>query len=111
MGALALCARCKPVAAVSVDDAIALRHVRPMKQTTLDLTGLKCPLPALKTRKALKALRPGDLLEVHCTDPLSVIDIPNLIRETGDKVEITERAERRIVFLIEKTDGAGTQAG
>ena len=59
----------------------------------------------------VRLLQPGDLLEVHCTDPLSVIDIPNLIRETGDKVEITERAERRIVFLIEKTDGAGTQAG
>jgi tRNA 2-thiouridine synthesizing protein A len=36
---------------------------------------------------------------------LSVIDIPNLIRETGDKVEITERSELRIVFLIEKTNG------
>jgi tRNA 2-thiouridine synthesizing protein A len=70
----------------------------------LDLTGLKCPLPALKTRKALKSLKPGDLLEVHCTDPLSVIDIPNLIRETGDKVEIAERSEQRIVFLIEKTN-------
>jgi tRNA 2-thiouridine synthesizing protein A len=73
-----------------------------MTETKLDLTGLKCPLPALKTRKALKALQPGDRLEVHCTDPLSVIDIPNLIRETGDKVEITERTERQIVFLIEK---------
>jgi tRNA 2-thiouridine synthesizing protein A len=31
-----------------------------------------------------------------------VIDIPNLIRETGDKVEISERNEKRIVFLIEK---------
>ena len=48
--------------------------------TKLDLTGLKCPLPVLKTRKALKALSAGDRLEVHCTDPLSVIDIPNLIR-------------------------------
>jgi tRNA 2-thiouridine synthesizing protein A len=76
-----------------------------MTTTRLDLTGLKCPLPALKTRKALKALMPGDLLEVHCTDPLSVIDIPNLIRETGDKVQITERAEPRIVFLIEKATG------
>jgi tRNA 2-thiouridine synthesizing protein A len=76
-----------------------------MTTTKLDLTGLKCPLPALKTRKALKALKPGDILEVHCTDPLSVIDIPNLIRETGDKVEIAERAERRIVFLIEKGIG------
>jgi len=74
-----------------------------MAQIKLDLTGLKCPLPALKTRKALKSLMPGDRLEVHCTDPLSVIDIPNLIRETGDRVEITEREERRIVFLIEKT--------
>ena len=75
-------------------------------RTTLDLTGLKCPLPALKTRKALKPLRPGDQLEVHCTDPLSVIDIPNLIRETGDTVEITERNEARIVFLIEKANGS-----
>lgn len=85
-----------------VDDKTRFRHVRSMTTSKLDLTGLKCPLPALKTRKALKALRPGDLLEVHCTDPLSVIDIPNLIRETGDAVEITERAENRIVFLIEK---------
>ena len=75
-----------------------------MTTTKLDLTGLKCPLPALKTRKALKSVPPGDRLEVHCTDPLSVIDIPNLIRETGDRVEIAERNDARIVFLIEKTD-------
>jgi len=76
-----------------------------MTTTKLDLIGLKCPLPALKTRKALKSVAPGDWLEVHCTDPLSVIDIPNLIRETGDTVEITERNERRVVFLIEKSNG------
>ena len=69
-----------------------------MTMMKLDLTGLKCPLPALKTRKALKALKPGDMLEVHCTDPLSVIDIPNLIRETGDKVEIAEARGRNRVF-------------
>jgi tRNA 2-thiouridine synthesizing protein A len=91
--------------AASVDDVSRIRQVWHMTTTKLDLTGLKCPLPALKTRKALKALEPGDLLEVHCTDPLSVIDIPNLIRETGDMVEITERAESRIVFLIEKANG------
>ncbi len=76
-----------------------------MTTTKLDLAGLKCPLPALKTRKALKSLAAGDRLEVVCTDPLSVIDIPALIRETGDQVEITERSDSRIVFLIEKTDG------
>jgi tRNA 2-thiouridine synthesizing protein A len=75
-----------------------------MTTIKLDLTGLRCPLPALKTRKALKSVLPGDFLEVSCTDPLSIIDIPNLIRETGDKVEITERGETRIVFLIEKAD-------
>jgi tRNA 2-thiouridine synthesizing protein A len=79
-----------------------------MTMTKLDLTGLKCPLPALKTRKALKSVRAGDFLEVHCTDPLSVIDIPNLIRETGDKIEIKQRDEGRIVFLIEKTDEQST---
>jgi tRNA 2-thiouridine synthesizing protein A len=88
-----------------VDGVNPLRHLPAMAQTTLDLTGLKCPLPALKTRKALKSLKPGDRLEVHCTDPLSVIDIPNLIRETGDRVEVTEQTERRIVFLIEKANG------
>ena len=77
-----------------------------MTTTKLDLTGLRCPLPALKTRKALKSVLPGNFLEVQCTDPLSAIDIPNLIRETGDKVEITERDDRRIVFLIEKADGS-----
>ena len=58
----------------------------------------------VSAEKALKSLQPGDRLEVHCTDPLSVIDIPNLIRETGDKVEITERAAHGIVFMIEKTN-------
>ena len=96
---------------MSVDEVDALRHGRPMTTTKLDLAGLKCPLPALKTRKALKTLPPGDRLEVLCTDPLSVIDIPNLIRETGDKVEITERSQDRIVFLIEKSGGSVERTG
>jgi tRNA 2-thiouridine synthesizing protein A len=77
-----------------------------MATTILDLMGLNCPLPVLKTRKALKGLMPGDLLQVHCTDPLAILDIPNLIRETGDHVAITEHGARRIVFLIEKADAA-----
>ncbi len=50
----------------------------------LDLRGLKCPLPALRTRKALRESAPGAELVVECTDPLAAIDIPNLVRETGD---------------------------
>ena len=40
-----------------------------MPETTLDLRGLRCPLPALKTRKALTRLAAGDRLVVECTDP------------------------------------------
>jgi tRNA 2-thiouridine synthesizing protein A len=68
----------------------------------LDLTGLNCPLPALRTRKALKSLAPGDRLEVRCTDPLAAIDIPHLVGTTGDRLEGVERGERDMVFLIEK---------
>ncbi len=78
------------------------RDLPPM--TVLDLAGLKCPLPALKTRKALAALPAGARLEVRCTDPMSVIDIPNLVRQTGDTVEV-QRQDRTIVFLIEKAAG------
>ena len=73
----------------------------------LDLRGLRCPLPVLRTRKALKSMQAGDRLEVHCTDPMSVIDIPHLIQETGDRVEILEQVSPRIVFLIEKTSRIG----
>lgn len=76
----------------------------------LDLTGLKCPLPALMTAKALKTLAAGQVLEVHCTDPLSVIDIPSLVHKTGDKVEIIERTDQRIIFVIEKANGSIEEA-
>ena len=68
---------------------------RSMVQKTLDLRGLKCPLPALYTRKALAGLAPGDVLFVACTDPLAGIDIPNLVRETGDVLEDTRREAKR----------------
>jgi len=74
-----------------------------MTLAKLDLSGLKCPLPALRTRKALKSLTPGDRLEVRCTDPLAAIDIPHLIGTTGDRLESIERGERDMVFVIEKT--------
>ncbi len=73
-----------------------------MSDTTLNLRGLRCPLPALKTRKALRSVTPGDRLVVECTDPLSSIDIPNLIRETGDVLEAESRDANVFVFTIRK---------
>ena len=40
----------------------------------MDLRGLKCPLPALRTRKALSAMLKGDVLVIECTDPLAAVD-------------------------------------
>lgn len=77
-----------------------------MAKTVLDLTGLKCPLPVLKTRKALPRLQAGDLLEVRCTDPMALIDIPVLIGETGDRIASSERSDEVIVFVIEKLASA-----
>jgi tRNA 2-thiouridine synthesizing protein A len=73
-----------------------------MAETNLDLRGLKCPLPALKTRKALTRLTAGDTLVIECNDPLSAIDIPNLLRETGDKLLASEKNSKRLIFRIQK---------
>jgi tRNA 2-thiouridine synthesizing protein A len=84
---------------------------RTMAEKTLDLRGLKCPLPALYTRKALAGLAPGDLLLVACTDPLAGIDIPNLVRETGDALEDTRREEKLLAFRIRKAPAADRSPG
>jgi len=73
-----------------------------MSETTLDLRGLRCPLPALKTRKALTTLAAGDRLVVECTDPLSTLDIPNLIGQTGDVLEEASNQPGLFVFRIKK---------
>jgi tRNA 2-thiouridine synthesizing protein A len=73
-----------------------------MTEQRLDLRGLKCPLPALKTRKALRALAPGEPLVVECTDPLAAIDIPALLQETGDVLEEQRQMEGVTVFRIRK---------
>jgi tRNA 2-thiouridine synthesizing protein A len=73
-----------------------------MAESKVSLRGLKCPLPALKTRKLLARLPAGDILTIECTDPLTTIDIPNLLRETGDQLEESARKGRVIVFRIRK---------
>ena len=74
-----------------------------MAEKTLNLRGLKCPLPALRTRKALSEMPPGDVLVVECTDPLTSIDIPALLDKTGDALEAQTRKGKLIIFRICKT--------
>ncbi len=73
-----------------------------MPESTVSLRGLKCPLPALKTRKLLSRMAAGDVLVIECTDPLSAIDIPNLLRETGDRLRDSSKKGRVLTFRIEK---------
>jgi tRNA 2-thiouridine synthesizing protein A len=74
-----------------------------MADKTLNLRGLKCPLPALRTRKLLSGLSSGDIIVIECTDPLTTIDIPNLLRETGDKLEDSARKGKLLTFRITKS--------
>jgi tRNA 2-thiouridine synthesizing protein A len=74
-----------------------------MAEKTFDLRGLKCPLPVLRTRKALAGMAQGDIVIVACTDPLAGIDIPNLLRETGDALEDARQDANVMTFRIRKT--------
>ena len=51
---------------------------------SLDCTGLLCPLPVYKAGLALQRLEAGQVLELVCTDPGSLEDVPALARQTGD---------------------------
>jgi tRNA 2-thiouridine synthesizing protein A len=73
-----------------------------MTDKTMNLRGLKCPLPALRVRKALTGLKSGDLIVAECTDPLAAIDIPNLLRQTGDTLENKSEAGGVLTFRIRK---------
>ncbi|GGH31375.1 hypothetical protein GCM10007036_42530 [Alsobacter metallidurans] len=68
----------------------------------LDLRGLKCPLPALRVRKALAGLPAGAVLRANATDPMAAIDIPHLLNETGDVLLAAERDGEGLLFVILK---------
>ena len=70
---------------------------------TLDALGLNCPLPILRTRKALNAMAAGETLQVIATDQGSVKDISAFCQQTGhDLVSSREEANER-VFVIRKS--------
>lgn len=78
------------------------RQAPVMTSIPLNLRGLKCPLPALRVRKALKGAQAGALFVVECTDPMAAIDIPNLTRETGDAIELSKSEGELLIFHIRK---------
>lgn len=70
--------------------------------TSLDVVGLKCPLPVLKARKALAGLAPGAVLEVLASDPGAAEDFEAFCRATGHRLIGQSTADGVQRFLIER---------
>lgn len=68
----------------------------------LDVTGLLCPLPVLKARKALQGLALGETLRVIATDPAAAIDIPHFCNEAGHVLVEQSRTGEQLMFTIER---------
>lgn len=66
----------------------------------LDCRGLNCPLPILRTKKAIVALSPGDFLRVLATDPGAVADMAAFSRRTGHALVDQGQADGAFFFLF-----------
>lgn len=71
---------------------------------SLDLKGLSCPMPIIKTAKAMKGLAPGQLLEVFATDPGSVPDFKAWSMSTGNPLVESSVADGVFHFVLKKKE-------
>jgi tRNA 2-thiouridine synthesizing protein A len=73
-----------------------------MNTTTLDCTGLNCPLPILRLSKAIKSVAVGEQVEMVATDPGSVKDVKAWAEQTGNALVESQENAGRFTFLISK---------
>ena len=71
--------------------------------TLVDASGLKCPLPVLKARKALQSLTDGDKLRVISTDPASPLDFKHFCNSKGHSLISVEEKVESFEFVIVKS--------
>lgn len=69
---------------------------------TLDARGLNCPLPILRTKKAMATLQSGDILSVTATDPGSLKDLDSFCSQTGHEMLSSEQIDGEFHFRIRK---------
>ncbi len=74
-----------------------------MADQLLDVKGLNCPLPILKSKKALKDLPIGGTLQVVATDPGAVKDFEAFCRTTGNQLVESKVEGKVFSFLIKRT--------
>ena len=72
---------------------------------TLDATGLICPMPVLRTGRALRAIAPGKVLEVRATDRGAERDMAGFCATTGHELLAFRQEGAVLIFLIRKTGG------
>lgn len=68
----------------------------------VDTKGLSCPMPILKTKKAIDGMRAGQILEVIATDPASKADITVFLNRVGHELVETKEQDGVFFFLIRK---------
>ncbi len=73
-----------------------------MTDRTVDARGLNCPLPILRTKKALKEIQVGETLEVLATDPGSMADFAAFARQTGDELVTAEEASGCFRYVLRR---------
>ncbi|AUW92763.1 MAG: sulfurtransferase TusA family protein [Sulfobacillus thermosulfidooxidans] len=71
-------------------------------EQVVDVRGLSCPMPIIKTKKAMDQIQPGDALVVLATDPGAVADFQAYARRTGHKLLQAEQVEKEFHFKLEK---------
>lgn len=73
-----------------------------MTNSTLDLSGLLCPLPVLKARKKLNTMTSDSVLVVLATDPMAAIDMPHFCNEQGHTLLSQEKSGDILTFRIKR---------
>jgi len=68
----------------------------------LDATGLNCPLPILRAKKALSTMQSGKILRIVATDPGSVKDFEAFAKQTGNQLLESGEEGGKFVFLLKK---------
>lgn len=68
----------------------------------LDVSGLLCPLPILRTKQALSTMSSGQLLKIIATDPAAVIDFQVFSDNTGNEILSIFQTDDRFIFLLKK---------
>jgi tRNA 2-thiouridine synthesizing protein A len=71
-----------------------------MSSYKLDARNMLCPLPVIKTQDKIAGLKRGDTLEVVCTDPGALIDIPAWCRINGHEVLDTRETENEVIITL-----------